>query len=489
MLWLALSYPQLALEVFNSEYASSGQPVVVLEKNKIVLCNTTAKKLNILPNSSLATAQAIQEELIYFERDRLLEQKVLTSLAAELCALSSQVSMPFEGTILLEIGASIRLFGSVDVIEQKAIALSLAAGLEAVSGIAPTAQAALAFSYSNKNKLSDVHLTCSGIERTGITEKTINQLSDMGIETLEELTSLPFKEIGKRLGKDILRYLNELTGKTQDIQKPVALKKHFVKEIYCLQPINNKSELYEHSNAPLQLLLKELCHWLLINQLGCEMLIWEFEAYGARDCSGDGKNKETDKRAQMSISFSAPQQEITNLLKMTKLRLDQDLLPKEVITVRLKVNRLTSWQGDNHNLFGELISSEMENNNDQKLDTALLDEINARLGDGSCKGIQSISSITPEHSWKFLDHLIVSARHNKHTDELSPYKKRPLWLTDPPRYVELKDISLIAGPERIQSSWWSQLIDRDYYIAKQKNGVECWVFKSPENRWYIHGYF
>ena len=489
MLWLALSYPQLALEVFNSEYASSGQPVVVLEKNKIVLCNTTAKKLNILPNSSLATAQAIQEELVYFERDPLLEQKVLTSLATELCALSSQVSMPFEGTILLEIGASIRLFGSVDVIEQKAIALSLAAGLEAVSGIAPTAQAALAFSYSNKNKLSDIYLTRSGIERAGITEKTINQLSDMGIETLEELTSLPFKEIGKRLGKDILRYLNELTGKTQDIQKPVALKKHFVKEIYCLQPINNKSELYEHSNAPLQLLLKELCHWLLINQLGCEMLIWEFEAYGARDCSGDGKNKETDKRAQMSISFSAPQQEITNLLKMTKLRLDQDLLPKEVITVRLKVNRLTPWQGDNHNLFGALTSFEIENNNDRKLDTALLDEINARLGDGSCKGIHRISSITPEHSWKFLDHLIICARHNKHTDELSPYKKRPLWLTDPPRYVELKDISLIAGPERIQSRWWSQLIDRDYYIAKQKNGAECWVFKSPEDRWYIHGYF
>ena len=489
MLWLALSYPRLALEVFDPEYASSGQPVVVLEKNKIVLCNTTAKKLNILPNSSLATAQAIQEELVYFERDRLLEQKVLTSLAAELCALSSQVSMPFEGTILLEIGASIRLFGSVDVIEQKAIALSLAAGLEAVSGIAPTAQAALAFSHSNKNKLSDIYLTRSGIERAGITEKTINQLSDMGIETLEELTSLPFKEIGKRLGKDILRYLNELTGKTQDIQKPVALKKHFVKEIHCLQPINNKSELYEHSNAPFQLLLEELCHWLLINQLGCEMLIWEFEAYGAHDCSGDGKNKETDKRAQMSISFSAPQQEITNLLKMTKLRLDQELLPKEVITVRLKVNRLTSWQGDNHNLFGALTSSEMANNNDQKMDTALLDEINARLGDGSCKGIQSISSITPEHSWKFLDHLIICARHNKHTDELSPYKKRPLWLTDPPRYVELKDISLIAGPERIQSKWWSQLIDRDYYIAKQKNGVECWVFKSPENRWYIHGYF
>ena len=489
MLWLALSYPRLALEVFNSEYASSGQPVVVLEKNKIVLCNTTAKKLNILPNSSLATAQAIQEGLVYFERDPLLEQKVLTSLAAELCALSSQVSMPFEGTILLEIGASIRLFGSADVIEQKAIELSLAAGLEAVSGISPTAQAALAFSYSNKNKLSDIHLTHSGIERAGITEKTINQLSDMGIETLEELTSLPFEEVGKRLGKDILRYLNELTGNTQDIQKPITLKKHFVKEMYCLQPINNKPELYEHSNAPLQLLLEELCHWLLINQLGCEMLIWEFEAYGARDCSSNPKNKEADKRAQIPVAFSSPQQEVTNLLKMTKLRLDQELLPKEVITVRLKVNRLAPWQGNNHNLFGPLTSFEMENNNDRKLDTALLDEINARLGDGSCKGIQSISSITPEHSWKFLDHLIICARHNKHADELSPYKKRPLWLTDPPRYVELKDISLIAGPERIQSRWWSQLIDRDYYIAKQKNGAECWVFKSPENRWYIHGYF
>ena len=489
MLWLALSYPQLPLEVFDPECASNSRPVVVLEKNKIALCNAAAQKLNILPGSSLATAQAIQEELTYFDRDHFLEQKVLTSLATKLYALSSQVSMPSECAILLEIGASIRLFGSVDVLVQKAIELSSTAGLQAVGGVASTPQAALAFSYSNKNKLSDIHLTRSGIEHAGITEKTISQLSDMGIETLEELTSLPFEEVGKRLGKDILRYLNELTGNTQDIQKPIALKKYFVKEIYCLQPISNKSELYEHGNAPLQLLLKELCHWLLINQLGCEMLIWEFEAYGVRDCSTDPKNKVVDKRAQIPVTFSSPQQEITNLLKMTKLRLDQELLPKEVITVRLKVNRLTSWQGDNHNLFGALTSSEMENNNDQKMDTALLDEINARLGGGSCKGIQSISSITPEHSWKFLDHLIICARHNKYADELSPYKKRPLWLITPPRYVELKDISLIVGPERIQSRWWSQLIDRDYYIAKQKNGAECWVFKSPEDRWYIHGYF
>ena len=41
--------------------------------------------------------------------------KVLTSLATKLYALSSQVSMPSECAILLEIGASIRLFGSVDV--------------------------------------------------------------------------------------------------------------------------------------------------------------------------------------------------------------------------------------------------------------------------------------------------------------------------------------------------------------------------------------
>ena len=88
------------------------------------------------------------------------------------------------------------------------------------------------------------------------------------------------------------------------------------------------------------------------------MLIWEFEAYGVRDCSSNARNKRTDKRAQMSVPFSAPQQEITKLLKMTKLRLDQESLPKEVITVRLKVIRLTAWQGDNHSLFGTLISSE-----------------------------------------------------------------------------------------------------------------------------------
>ena len=159
MLWLALSYPQLPLEVFDSECASNNRPIVVLENNKIALCNTAAKSLNILPGSSIETAQAIQEELTYFDRDHLLEQKALTSLATELYVLSSQISMPSECAILLEIGASIRLFGSKEILAQKAIELSSAAGYQAFSGVASTPQAALAFSYSNKNKLSDIYLT------------------------------------------------------------------------------------------------------------------------------------------------------------------------------------------------------------------------------------------------------------------------------------------------------------------------------------------
>ena len=64
MLWLALFYPDLPLEVFGSKYANKNHPAVVLETDTIILCNAAAKEANILLGSTLRTAQSIYEDLI-----------------------------------------------------------------------------------------------------------------------------------------------------------------------------------------------------------------------------------------------------------------------------------------------------------------------------------------------------------------------------------------------------------------------------------------
>ena len=488
MLWLALFYPDLPLEVFGPKHISSDHPTVVLETDKAILCNTAAKEANILLGSTLRNAQSIREDLIYFRRDDAYEEQSLDRLASELYGLSNQISKPSNHTLLVEIGASLRLFGSTASISQKAIDLSLKLGHRAIGRVATTPHAAIALSYSNTNQLSETTITNAGLSMTGISEKLIEQMPDMGIDTLEELASLPFEEIGLRFDKDLLRYLNELTGKTPDLRPSIAPAQRFIEEIHCLQPVNNKSELYEHPRSPIQTLLKKLHHWLCINQLGCEMLLWEFETHKT---TPNTKNPESGRQVQIEPTFSTPQQSVKNLLKMTRLCLEQQSLPEEVITVRLKADRVTLWEGVDRALF-DLPESSEKAKNVYKLDAYLLDEMNARLGQGACRGIQDMHSATPEASWNFVESRSINklqSNKNERTDEPYFYKKRPLWLTNPPICTFRKELILITGPEKIKSQWWSKHIDRDYYIARQKDGTECWVFKNTQDQWYIHGYF
>ncbi|MFT7294229.1 MAG: protein ImuB, partial [Pseudohongiellaceae bacterium] len=55
-----------------------------------------------------------------------------------------------------------------------------------------------------------------------------------------------------------------------------------------------------------------------------------------------------------------------------------------------------------------------------------------------------------------------------------------------------KAISIISGPERIETAWWEDHdVRRDYYIAQEGNGSRLWIYheRSGERRWLLHGYF
>ena len=77
------------------------------------------------------------------------------------------------------------------------------------------------------------------------------------------------------------------------------------------------------------------------------------------------------------------------------------------------------------------------------------------------------------------------------------------------RTLARSDLTLLRGPERIQTAWWQQSIYRDYYVARHRNGAECWAFFDMQKdtqkdtqkaiqkdaqghdreQWYLHGYF
>ena len=82
-----------------------------------------------------------------------------------------------------------------------------------------------------------------------------------------------------------------------------------------------------------------------------------------------------------------------------------------------------------------------------------------------------------------------------------PAPLRPLWLIEPPLALSERNnrpfwespLSLLAGPERIESGWWdSKLVLRDYFIAEDASHRLVWIFRERLNAsgaWYLHGRF
>jgi protein ImuB len=56
-------------------------------------------------------------------------------------------------------------------------------------------------------------------------------------------------------------------------------------------------------------------------------------------------------------------------------------------------------------------------------------------------------------------------------------------------------LTLLAGPERIESGWWDAEepgatgdIRRDYFVALSSRHEWLWVYRSPGG-WFLHGFF
>ena len=492
MLWLALHFADLPLEIFTAEVSQEAvRPLAILQNNRICRLNSAAEDCGITPGGTLATAHSIYPDLAHKQRDETLEQQRLSSLANTLYRFSSYVSIQPPDCILLEIGASLKLFGCHTELTQQAIALCKSLGHRSIGRVAQTPWASIALARSAQQRLADVPLSDTGLEMAGIHANTVERFANMGIYTLGPLLKLPDKALGRGFGKPLLRYLQQLTGALPDPRKAITPAPGFRRALHLLQPLRDKNDLYGHPAGPVPQLLRELEQWLISRQLGCELLSWRLHSH----------NREV---AHLPIRFASLKQSAGDLLRISKLKLEQYELPAEVLSVSLQAQRLQAWCGTSQGLFGMHGGAGLNSQSahaqsgDKHIMSELIDEFTARLGNGTCYGLCSTAQHTPERAWQALQaHELCRSAIGKsgtqtHSEHVFPphADRRPLWLFDPPRQVRRADLDLLQGPERIHSQWWSSTaVCRDYYVARHRLGAQCWAFVDVQDRWYLHGYF
>ena len=493
VLWYGVHLPYLGLEIFERRYPASpderGRPTVLMDGKGVSLMNVPARDAGIAPGSTLATARSITADLRHFNRDTDGEQRRLRLLAEAAYRYSPRVGMPAEDCLVLDAGASLKLFGGAEALAANLLTLLQRLGHAARIAAARTPAASMVLARAgipnvagadrSLNALRAAPLECAGAE---IEARDIEQLANMGIFQFGQLLDLPRDELGARFGVALQDYLARLAGDTPDPVRPIVPREKFSSSLHLIEPILDKEALL----FPMRRLVSELATWLCAKHLGVRILTWRFEPLGG--------GKDAADRYELTAKFADPRLDAKGILAVSKLELEGAQVPEEVMSVRLAVKAAEPVRPEQigpADLFGAKQASEA-------LPMELVDLISARLGRDALQGLALSDDHRPEFAW-----TPRSPNTKRGTPPEGSFHPRPLWLFEPPRPIDIDHFRCLSGPERIESGWWGETVARDYFIAVHGSGAQCWIYanrrrgetrrhddgRDERGAWFLHGYF
>lgn len=471
-IWLGLRFQRLALEVIEH---NSDRPLAVVEQQRIYLSNEEGLE----PGMAIATAHALVADLIAVARQPDREQQALQDLAHWAYQVTPAVTIGEDNSLLLEIGSCQRLYGNLPQLLRRIDGVLTQRGHCVSMAVAHTPKAAWLLAQFDPAPVlkQEFHIDVDALQSQlssipvavlPIDIKIRTRLQHMGIDTLGRLLSFDPALIGKRFGAECIRYLQQLTGHLPDPQTTLELAPQFEQALAFLDGITNRQTLL----FPMKRLLQSFSDYLVARQLYCRALQWRFsDAHVV--C------------ATMDIELSRPHHRWKPLLDLGQLKLDQIELPELVFSITLFADQFLPAGAASFQLFEEDCANEEGH--------ALLDRLASRLGADALQRISTCDSLWPESASRFI------ALSEEPQQSLEPCGERPTWLLPTPERLKERSnglfwrtpLEILRGPERLESPPENgQVRRRDYYIAQEKTGRICWIFRELETGcWFAHGLF
>src|SRR5262245_16699640 len=115
MLWAALLFPSLPLDVFARAWSgenASRRLVVASGGNapRVVAANASARHAGIRPEQAVSAALALAPDIVLRDRDAEAETRALAQIATWLLRFTPQTSLVPPDAVVADIGGSVRLF-------------------------------------------------------------------------------------------------------------------------------------------------------------------------------------------------------------------------------------------------------------------------------------------------------------------------------------------------------------------------------------------
>ena len=427
------------------------------------------------------------------ELDSAQQKKYLDQLAGHMQSVSSTVSFHPQA-LICEIRSSLKYFAGIDVIHQKLQKLieeqlqqwGLADNF--FYAASPTVSGSLLLARSGNNVLvyrPENLRSALGQLSTDVLDLNKEQrrrLLNMGIRHLRDIWRLPSDGLRKRFGSNFVNQLNKALGKAAEPTQNYIPPPAFVAYYDLPYEIENLDRLLPIADE----LLAQLCDFLRRRDLSTSSLVL-YLFHEKRDST------EVNIRLRMA---SRSQQHLTLLLET---HFDKLSIPAPAVAIKIEVKKFDAFFAKNDSLLQDEApgyTSYSDSNLNQ-----FMEQLQARLGENHVKSVSSATQHCPEHASLQLDYKENPNREGRAaiSTEVSA-NPRPLWLLQEPKQLNInkgrlfyrKPITIVSGPERIETHWWSGVdVCRDYYVAREHSGSRLWVYreKSGRRNWFLHGFF
>lgn len=488
MFWLGLYFPDLPLEVYSCGQQSA-RPLVVTEpragRECVLRCNGPAVASGIRPAMPLAAALALEAKLLVRARAPQRERQALQGLAAWAYQFSPRLAFEPHG-LLLEVGASLRLFGGRARLLARLQRELPRLGYRAQSACAPTPAAAALLGRTRPGVVVDeLQALPAALQEIPLRQFTRDPaarelLTGIGLSTLGDCLRLPRPELARRIGPGLGLALERLLGRLPDprpLWQPPAV---FEQRLELLGELTTASALI----FPARRLLLALGGFLRGRGAATQQLDWRL---AHRDAPDSG----------FQLGLLAPSRDPDHMLELLRERSERLQLAAPVVAISLRV---AHWQP-----LAET-AGELFDDGRPARDAQLLERLRARLGEAAVQGLQPVPDHRPERAWRFCSPAGEQQDRGARNEDLgiavprtSHLVPRPLWLLEQPRPLRVEEgrpsyggpLQLEPLPERIEAGWWDGGdVARDYYLAHSPAGERLWVYHDRRaDRWYLHGLF
>lgn len=468
MRWACILLPQLALDAVLRRRPDPQAPLALIagtpQRRVLQTVNAAARELGLRPGQSLTAAQALCRDFASVDYDPAEIERWHRFLAAWAYRFSSQVSLDYPRVLMLEVESSLGLFGPWPRFEARLREELTALGFRhrIVAAPNPAATRVLANVHDGLAVADqDELLRALGqlpVERIGLAREVATALSRMGLRRLGQVLALPRDSLARRFPAEVLRHLDHLTG-----ARAVALNCYSPPDRFDVRlELNFDVESTQALLFPLRRLTADLAAFLAGRDSGVQRFELRLEHVEGED-------------SRVPVGLLSAEREAAMLFELARGRLEPLQVRAPVRALRLLAKDLPTFVPQHRELF--------EERPQQTLPWEQLRErLRARLGDEAVHGLCAHADHRPERAW------LGDAPGKPAFQPLAA--PRPGWLLREPQ--PLREVKVLAGPERIESGWWDGGdVRRDYYLVQTRAGQHGWAYRAvgEEGPLLLQGWF